>query len=156
MRTRRNVKVLVLVDDPHLGEVGKVVDVRPGYARNYLLPRGRACRVTKNALAQVERAKERAAATRAKRAAEISALAKSLKGLSLTLEERASDEGHLFGSVAAAELAKALQARGMPVEERQIVLDRPLKELGIFAVPIRLEGDQMTEIRVWIVDASAS
>lgn len=155
MHTRRNVKVLVLEDDPILGEVGDVVDVRPGFARNFLYPRRKACPVSKDALARVEREKSVAAATRAKRAAEIADLAKRIEGLSVTLEQRASDEGHLFGSVDAPELAKALREKGFAIEERQIVLERPLKELGIFGVTVRLDAEHSAEIRVWIVDASS-
>src|SRR5512134_1275640 len=98
-RVRRNVKVLLLEDNEHLGEVGEVVDVRPGFARNYLLPNGIACPVTPEALQRVERARANAKKVRAERVKKVADLAKQLEGLSLTLEERASDEGHLFGSV---------------------------------------------------------
>ncbi|MGH7163613.1 MAG: 50S ribosomal protein L9, partial [Planctomycetota bacterium] len=95
MRHRRIVKALLLKEDSNLGAVGDVVNVRPGFARNYLFPRGDACPVTADALARVARVKVRAREERARRARAVEELAKSLGGLSLTLEERAGEEGHL-------------------------------------------------------------
>jgi large subunit ribosomal protein L9 len=139
---RRNVKVLLLQDNEHLGEVGQVVDVRPGFARNFLYPTGAACPVSAEALQRVERAKK------------VADLAKQLEGLSLTLEERASEEGHLFGSVGAPAIAAALGDRKFNVDEKMIELESPLKELGIYNVKVRLDADHAVEIRVWIVEPS--
>lgn len=154
--TRRNVKVLLLQDNEHLGEVGEVVDVRPGFARNYLFPNGVACPVTDEALQRVERARENAKKARVEKAKKVAELGKLLEGLSLTLEERASDEGHLFGSVGAATIAAALRDKKLPVEERMIELESPLKELGIYNVRVRLDADNAVEIRVWIVEPSSA
>jgi large subunit ribosomal protein L9 len=155
-RARRNVKVLLLEDNEHLGEVGEVVDVRPGFARNFLFPNGVACPVTPEALQRVERAREHAKKTRAEKARKVADLAKLLEGLSLTLEERASEEGHLFGSVGAATIAAALHDRKLEVDEKAIELESPLKELGIYNVPIRLDADHAVEIRVWVVEPSSA
>ena len=152
---RRNVKVLLLEDSPHLGEVGKVVDVRPGHARNFLFPTGAACPVTPEALQRVDRAREKAKKVRVERAKQVSDLVKQLEGLSLTLEERASEEGHLFGSVSNAAIAAALGDKGLKVDEKAIELEEPLKELGIYNVKIRLDADHVAEIRVWIVEPSS-
>jgi large subunit ribosomal protein L9 len=151
-RTLRNVEVLLLQDSESLGEVGDVVTVRPGYARNYLFPSGIACPVTKDALQRVERAKEQASLQRARRAAKVAELAKGLEGLSLTIEERASEEGHLFGSVSAATIQEALAAQGIRVEEKQIQLEAHIKELGIFNVPIRLDPENTVALRIWVVE----
>lgn len=153
-RKRRNVKVLLLEDAEHLGEVGEVVDVRPGFARNYLFPNGVACPVTPAALQRVERAREHARKTRMERAKRVADLAKHLEGLSLTLEERASEEGHLFGSVGAPSIVAALADRKLDVDERMIELESPLKELGIYNVKIRLDAENTVEIRVWVVEPS--
>jgi large subunit ribosomal protein L9 len=154
-RHRRNLKVLLLEDNEHLGQVGEVVDVRPGFARNFLFPTGAACPVSPDALRRVERAREDAAKARADRTRKLAELAKQIEGLSLTLEERASEEGHLFGSVSTATIAAALSDRGVEVDERQIVLDAPIKELGIYNVVIRLDADRQAEIRVWVVEPSS-
>jgi large subunit ribosomal protein L9 len=155
-RVRRNVKVLLLEDNEHLGEVGKVVDVRPGFARNFLFPNGAACPVTPEALQRVERAREQAKKVRADRVKKVADLAKLLDGLSLTLEERASEEGHLFGSVGAPTIAAALHDKKLDVGEKMIELESPLKELGIYNVRIRLDADHAVEIRVWIVEPSSA
>lgn len=152
---RRNIKVLLLEDNPHLGEVGQVVEVRPGHARNLLFPTGAACPVTPEALQRVERSKEQAKKSRAERAKQVVDLAKQLEGLSLTLEERASEEGHLFGSVSGATIAAALGDKGLKVDEKAIELESPLKELGIYNVKVRLDAEHQVEVRVWIVEPSS-
>ena len=153
-RVKRMFSVLLLEDSEHLGHVGDVVEVKPGYARNYLLPGGYACPVTKDALRRVERAKQKAGEARVRHTAELAELAKGLDGLSLTIEEKASEEGHLFGSVGAAVIAAALSERGVHVQDKQIELEAPLKELGIFNVLVRLDKEQTAEIRVWIVETT--
>ena len=153
-RIKRTLPVLMLQDQEHLGQVGEVVDVKPGYARNFLLPAGIATLPTPDALRQVERAKITAAKERARRVAELAELATSLESVSVTLEERASEEGHLFGSVSAASIIEALGKQGVELHEKMVALDEPIKELGIFNVPIRLGGDVSAEIRVWVVEPS--
>jgi large subunit ribosomal protein L9 len=151
-RQRRTLKVLVLEDSPHLGDVGDVVSVKPGHARNFLFPTGAACPVTPEALKRLERVREEGRRRRLERAARMAELAKSLEGLSITLEERASEEGHLFGSVSQHTILEALKARGIDLDEKQIVLEGHIKELGIFNVPVRLDADHIAEIRVWVVE----
>lgn len=152
MRHRRNVRVLVLEDHEHLGEVGDVVEVKPGYARNYLFPTGLACPVTDDALRAVERGKKDAAARRARQAMELDALAKALEGVTLTIEERAGEDGQLFGSVGASRIVDAMKEKGLPIEEKKVLLPEPIKELGIFRVPIRVDAERSAEIRVWVVE----
>ena len=151
-RNRRTCPVLLLEDDEALGHVGDVVQVKPGYARNYLLPTGRATIVTPSALQQVESAKKRAAEVRAERAAAMAALEDQIQDVSLMIEEKASEEGHLFGSVGAPRLVETLAGKGIAIDEKQVQLEHPLKELGIFSVPIRLSPDKTVPIRVWIVE----
>ena len=152
---KRTVSVLLLEDLENLGQVGEIVAVRPGYARNYLLPSGIGTIPTAAALQMVERAKKVAAQQRAQRAAELQELATALADKSITLEQRASEEGHLFGSVGAAAIVEALTAAGLPVTEKMIALEEPIKELGIFNVPVKLSADQSVELRVWVVEPSA-
>jgi large subunit ribosomal protein L9 len=149
------VKVLLLEDNPHLGEAGVVVEVRPGHARNFLFPSGAACPVSAEALQRVERTRAQAKKGRIERAKKVAELAKQLEGLSLTLEERASEEGHLFGSVGGAAIAAALGDKGHAIDEKMIELEDPLKELGIYNVNVRLDADHLVEIRVWIVEPSS-
>ena len=153
-REKRTVPVLLLEDRENLGEVGDVVDVKPGYARNYLIPCGAATLPSAEALRGVERAKKVAAADRARRVAELVELANTLEGRSITFEERASEEGHLFGSVGAAAIIEALIGQGITLQEKTVLLEEPIKELGIFNVPIRVTPDRSVEIRVWVVEPS--
>jgi len=153
-RQRRTLSILLLEDTEHLGHVGEVVEVKPGYARNYLFPSGTACPVTKEAMHHVERAKQRAVETRRKKDAQLADQAEQLEGLSLTLEQRASEEGHLFGSVGAGSIVETLAERGISVEEKQVGLEHPIKELGIYNVPILLGKKTTAEIRVWVVELS--
>jgi large subunit ribosomal protein L9 len=152
VRQRRTIQVLLIEDNANLGAVGKVVSVRPGFARNYLFPEGIACPVTPDALRRVEHAKERAEHVRRERSQQVAKVVKGLEGLSLTLEEKASEEGHLFGSVGAARIAAELQERNIPVEEKHILLEQPIKELGIYNVPVRLDAEHTAEVRVWVVE----
>lgn len=152
---KRTVSVLLLEDHEHLGEVGEIVDVKPGYARNYLLPAGIGTLPTANALQMVARAQQLAAAERAKRVVELAELAKALAAKSITLEERASEEGHLFGSVSAATIVEALAAEGLMITEKMVDLAEHIKELGIFNVAIRVTPDNVAEVRVWIVEPSS-
>jgi large subunit ribosomal protein L9 len=153
-RQRRTLPVLLLEDNEHLGHVGEIVDVKPGYARNFLFPTGTACPVTPQALRAVERVKQVAAETRRKHAAQLADQADQLEGLSLTLEQRASEEGHLFGSVSTGTIVEVLKERGISIEEKQVGLDHPIKELGIYNVPIQLSKQATAEIRVWVVEPS--
>ena len=152
---KRTVSVLLLEDHESLGQVGEIVVVRPGYARNYLLPSGIGTVPTADALQMVERAKKVAAEQRAQRAAELDELAAALANRSITLEQRASDEGHLFGSVGAPSIVEALAAAGLPITEKMVQLEEPIKELGIFNVPVRLTAEKSVELRVWVVEPSA-
>lgn len=153
-RQKRTVNVLLLEDSEHLGHVGDVVTVKPGFARNFLLPERRACKVTADALQRVDRDKKKAAEVRVQRTAALAELAERIDGLSLMMEEKASDEGHLFGSVGAPEIVAAMAEKKIEVEERQIDIERPFKELGIFTVSVKLSPEKSADIRVWIVEPS--
>ena len=135
----------------HLGRTGDVVDVKPGYARNYLLPRGLAVLVTKGNMAEVERARAQALAEEDARLAGLKALGAKLADLSVTIEGKANEEGHLFGSVNAAQIAAALREKDVPVDEKMVRLDSPLKEIGVYDVSVHLHADVEAAIKVWVV-----
>jgi large subunit ribosomal protein L9 len=135
----------------HLGRIGDVVKVKPGYARNYLLPLGLAVPVTKANLVLLEKVRERAIAEERARIGSLKELADQLAQASVTIEGRANDEGHLFGSVTAANISDALRDKGFAVEARSIRLEAPLKEIGVFEVQVHLHTDVDTKIKVWVV-----
>jgi large subunit ribosomal protein L9 len=135
----------------YLGRVGDVVKVRPGYARNFLLPRGFAVPVTKANIAEIERARALALQEEQARVSSLKELGQKLAETSVTIEGRANEEGHLFGSVTGAQIALALRHKGFPVEERQVRLDQPLKEIGVFDVPLHLHQGVEATVKVWVV-----
>ena len=135
----------------NLGQPGDVVSVKPGYARNYLIPQGLAYPATDANLKRIEREKvqlEKRAAEELKAAKE---RAVSIEGTSVTFTARAGDEGKLFGSITAADIAQKLEEQGLEIERRQILLGEPLKALGVYSVPVRLHPDVRPEIKVWVI-----
>jgi len=135
----------------HLGRTGDVVEVQPGYARNYLLPQGLAVMITKSNVAEIERARARALADEESRIQGLKDLGSQLSDISVTIESKANEEGHLFGSVGAAQVAASLREKDIAVDERQIRLDQPIKEIGVFDVTVHLHADVEAVVKVWVV-----
>jgi large subunit ribosomal protein L9 len=145
-------QVLLCEDVNNLGEAGTVVRVKAGYARNFLFPRGLAVMPTDDALGRIKRERERRAAAAAASAAAAKALAKKLNGYSLTLEQRATKEGHLYGSVGPAEVLAALRKEGFHLAESQVALAEPVRELGVYEVPLKLHAQAQAVVRLWVVE----
>ena len=135
----------------HLGRTGDVVDVKPGYARNFLLPRGLAVLVTKSNIAEVERARAQAIAEEEARVAGLKDMGSKLADVSVTIEGKANEEGHLFGSVNASQIAAALREKDIAVDDKMVRLENPLKEIGVYDVTIHLHADVEAPIKVWVV-----
>jgi len=144
---------LVLTEDvAHLGKQGEVVEVKPGYGRNYLLPRGMATIPTEHNLRLLERYKIRVKQAREARIADLKALAEQIaKMAGITIEANANDEGHLYGSVAAPEISKGLKTKGMLIEQDMVRLEGPIKETGLYAVKLNLGYDIETEVKVAVI-----
>lgn len=135
----------------NLGDAGEIVDVKPGYARNYLIPQGLAYEATASNVKQIEREK---ADRQEKEAATLGAArerAAKLEGVSLTFNARAGQEGKLFGSITSGDIAEKLAEQGLEVDRRSIELEEPIKALGVFTVPIRLHPQVHPEIKVWVI-----
>ena len=144
-------QVLLRKDVERLGQIGAVVDVKPGYARNYLLPQGLAVTLTTGNIRRVEIEKLRAEQQRQAEEQEMKLLAERLSSASITISAKANEEGHLFGSVTAEKIADMLLADGYKIEEKMIQLTEPIKELGVVEVPIQLKPDLVSSCKVWIV-----
>lgn len=145
------VRIILRSDVEKLGEAGEIVEVRPGYARNYLIPQGLAMEATESNLRRLEeerRHRKRAAEREQEHARELAA---ELQGRSVTFSVMAGEEGRLFGSVTSADIAEALAKDGIEVDRRHIVLEEPIKQLGVYRVPIHLHGEVRPEIKVWVV-----
>jgi large subunit ribosomal protein L9 len=135
----------------NLGNPGDVVTVKPGYARNFLLPRGLAYEATPGNLKRIAAERQRLEAAESNRRETARELAKRIEEVSLTFAARVGDEGKLFGSITATDIAHQLDAQGVQVEKRQIDLHEPIKTLGVFRVPIRLHADVRPEVKVWVI-----
>lgn len=135
----------------NLGKPGDVVKVKSGYARNYLLPHGLAYEATPGNLKRIQQERDRLEAAENERRGVAQGLAEKLEQVSLTFSARVGEEGKLFGSVTAADIAQQLEAQGFHFERRQIDLHEPIKALGVYRVPIRLHADVKPEVRVWVI-----
>jgi large subunit ribosomal protein L9 len=124
-----------------LGQMGQVVKVKPGYARNYLLPQKKALRATKENLAYFETQRAQLEASNLQRKSEATEIAAKLEGLSVVLVRQAGESGQLYGSVSARDIAEAVTEAGFTVERRQVVLDRPIKTLGLHPVRVVLHPE---------------
>ncbi len=149
----KHVKVILREDVSTLGEAGAVVAVRPGYARNYLLPQGKAYQATEANIRQLEEERRRAEERARRDYLEARRRATALEGISLTFQARAGEESKLFGSITNADIADRLNEQGLDfeVDRRQLDLAEPIKTLGVFSVPVRLHPEVRPEIKVWVV-----
>jgi large subunit ribosomal protein L9 len=134
-----------------LGQPGDVVKVSPGYARNFLLPRGIAFEATEGNKKRIAQEKQRLEAAESTRRGGAQELATKLEQVSLTFAARVGEEGKLFGSVTTADIAQQLEAQGFHIERRMIDLHEPIKALGVYRVPIRLHADVKPEVKVWVI-----
>ena len=145
--------VVLLKDVEKVGAEGCVIHVKPGFARNYLLPRGLAVPATPQQLKAVEERQRQRQQRTARIREEAEALKRTLESRSLTLKLTLGDGDKPFGSVTTHDILEALQRDGVTVENHPIHLDQPLKTLGIYEVPIRVHPDVTATLKVWIVKA---
>jgi large subunit ribosomal protein L9 len=136
-----------------LGNPGDIVKVSNGYARNYLIPRGIAYLATPGNKRRIEQERQRLEAAEEARRAAAREMATKLEQVSLTFAARVGEEGKLFGSVTAGDIAQQLATQGLPIEKRQIELHEPIKALGVYRVPVRLHADVHPEVKVWVIKA---
>ena len=129
-----------------LGRMGDVVTVKPGYARNYLLPRGKALRATKKNLQFFEARRADLEARNIERRSQAEGVAEDMQGLSVIIIRRASEMGHLYGSVTVRDVAEAAEDAGVFIDRRQIRLARPIKELGLHEVTVQLHPEVAVSI----------
>ena len=144
--------LLLKKDVTGLGHEGDVVNVKPGYARNYLLPRGLATAVTPQARLEIQAARARRERARQAELERLGDIRKQVESLSLTIVEKASEEGHLFGSVTSRNVLDAFAQAGLKIDERSIDPELHIKELGIYEVPVRLGPEVVATAKVWVVE----
>lgn len=147
----RGIQLLLIQSVEHLGKQGDVVEVKPGYARNYLLPEGLATIATDHHKRMVEKHRAKLLEIEKARLSSLRDLASTLAKQSITIEANANDEGHLYGSVGPSDIASGLKAVGFTVTPDQVRLEGPLKELGLYTIKIHLHSDIDAELKVWVV-----
>src|SRR6516225_2867797 len=135
------IELILLERVEKLGQMGQVVKVKPGFARNYLLPQKKALRATKENLAYFETQRAQLEANNLQRKSEATEIGGKIEGLSVVIVRQAGESGQLYGSVSARDIAEAVTEAGFTVEKRQVVLDRPIKNLGLHPVRVVLHPE---------------
>jgi large subunit ribosomal protein L9 len=150
------VKLLLQESIKNVGRVGDVVEVSPGYARNYLLPNGLAVEPTKNNLKKVEARRQEIERQERERREQQARLLKQLEGKDVTLERKANEQGHLYGAVSATDIARQLQADGFNVEAEDVLLPGKLDQINTYTVKIRFAEDLETDLKVYVAPDAES
>jgi large subunit ribosomal protein L9 len=149
-----HIEVILRNDVENLGKSGEVVRVRPGYARNYLIPRGLAALATRATVAQIEHEKKVAQARAAKQRADAEAFAKQLSEVTVDIPVKVGEGDKLFGSVGSKDIAEALARKGLTVDRKKIVLPENIRTLGEHPVTIKLGSDIKATVKVNVVRAA--
>jgi large subunit ribosomal protein L9 len=145
-------EVLLMADVADLGKEGDVVTVSEGYARNYLLPQKLAAPVTEATRRRLAHLQRDRAKTREAELAACQALAAKLQTVSCTIAVKTGEGERLYGSVTAAEILRVLKEQGIELERQAVALEHPLKDLGVYDVPVKLHPQVETTIKVWVVE----
>lgn len=150
------IELLLIHSVDNLGAQGDVVEVRPGYAKNYLIPQGLATIATDHHRRMVDKHRARLQAIEKARVDKLRDFAGALSKQSITIEANANDEGHLYGSVGAPEIVAALKALDLAIHADQVKLEGPLKELGLYTVVVQVSHEVSADLKVWVVPTVAS
>jgi large subunit ribosomal protein L9 len=144
-------KIILRQDFETLGKIGDVIEVKPGYARNYLVPRKIAYPAKPNYVRMVEEEARQKQQQQRKERKGAEAQAIKLNDVSLTISVTVGEEDKMFGSVTSQDIAASLVEQGIEIDRRKIILDEPIKSLGIYSVPIKLHPEVTANIKVWVV-----
>ncbi len=143
-------EVILCQDVQSLGKIGEVVKVKDGYARNYLIPKKVALKATAGNLKIIEQQKAKRAAEQEAEKKKAEALAEKLAKVSCTVTAEVNDLDKLYGSITPTEIVKSLEVEGFEIDKKQIVIEKPIEDLGIFEVGISLHPQVVAKIRVWV------
>ncbi len=143
--------IILTEDVESLGSAGDLLKVKDGFARNYLIPGGKAMLATTQNVKMLEHQKKlvQARLNKLKREAEL--LARKIEEVSCTVAKQVGEEDKIFGAVTAADIQSSLAHEGIEIDRRKILLDEPLKSLGIFTVPVKLHPEVIAQLKVWVV-----
>jgi large subunit ribosomal protein L9 len=147
-------KILLKEDLDKVGKAGQIVNVKDGYGRNYLIPQGLGVLATRSAIKMVEDeiALKLRKAEAAKRAAE--KLAGRLSNVSITASVVVGEEDKLFGSVTSQNIADLLKEKGFEIDRHTIILEEPIKALGVYLIPVKLHQDVKAEVKLWVIKSN--
>ncbi|MBW1971976.1 MAG: 50S ribosomal protein L9 [Deltaproteobacteria bacterium] len=143
--------VILLTQVPSLGNPGEIVAVKNGYARNYLIPKKLAIPASKSNVKQLEHQKRLIKAKHEKAKIEAEKLASKIEKFSCTIAKKAGEEDKLFGSVTAKDIEESLLKADIHVDRKKILLDEPIKKVGIYEVPIKLHPEVTVNLKLWVV-----
>lgn len=146
-----NIQVILQQDVDKLGKSGELVRVRPGFARNFLLPRQLAVPATTAAVRRIEHEKAVALARAEKAKKEARDVAAKLSALTVTLAQKVGDDGRLFGSVTAKDIEHAVKAQGLDIDRKKLQLAEPIKSIGTYEIPVKLVSDVTATLKVEVV-----
>lgn len=144
-------KVILRQDHSQLGKLGEVVEVKSGYARNFLIPRNIAYEATASSLKMLEEEKKQHERRTAKEQKSAEAVAEQLTKISVTIKMKVGEDDKLFGSVTSQMIAESLVEKGVTLDKRMIELEEPIKALGIYDVPVKLTSGVSGIVKVWVV-----
>ena len=143
---------IILLEDVHgLGEAGDVVNVKPGYARNKLVPKGLALRASKRNLAVADERKQIEKTRKARESAADEVMVATLSKTEITIEAQVGEEDKMFGSITTIDIHKALEEKGITVDRHAIMLDEPIKALGIYHVPVRVTSELNGDVKIYVI-----
>ena len=146
-------RVILKEEVRDLGDAGDVVTVRAGYGRNYLIPRGLAIPASEGSVRELDHQKRMAEAIRRKRLQGFRSLAEKLEATPVSIRRETGEDEKLFGSVTNRDIAEALAAEGIEIDRRVIQLEEPIKNIGLFTVPVRLHSEVSANVRVYVIRA---
>ena len=144
-------KVILYEDIPHLGKTGDIVNVTNGYARNYLVPKQLAVQANPKNVRQIEHQKKLIEQRQIKMKQDARTFASRLESISITIARKAGEQDKLYGSVGTKDVKDALKEEGIIVDRKNIILEEPIKSLGVYTVDIKFHTDVIGKLKVWVV-----
>ena len=146
-------RIILYQDVDKLGKSSDIVEVKSGYARNYLIPRGFALEATPSNIKRLEEETHQKELKKNRDLKKSKKLAEKLKKLSITIPMQVGEDDRVFGSVTSQEIAEQLVAKGYDVDKKQIHLEEPIKALGIYDIPIKLHSEASASVKLWVIKA---
>ena len=144
-------KVILRQDIPDLGKVGQIVEVKSGYGRNYLIPRNLAIAASRGNVKAIDEIERQSQIRERKKLREAERLKIRLEKISLTSEVLVGEEDKIFGSVTAQNIVDLLETEGLTVQKRNVLLEEPIKSLGVYTVPIKIERELVANVKLWVI-----